>query len=332
MKATILSSIAALALPPCVHAQACTGDIAVNGGVDGGDLSVLLANWGQVTSTALSHACDVDGNGRVDGADLATLLSSWGACPAGTWCTVIDFRPDPAVVGEPSLRTAIAATGHPWRVWDRNTGIEMLLVPPGAFQMGCIMGSDQWPECALGEEQAHTETVAQSFYLGRFEVSESQWTGTMGRNPSQFRGLPNAADRPVESVSMNAVVGFLARTDLRLPTAPEWEFACRAGTTAPFFNGSTDESTLVSLAWYSADTWETAIPGYKPFPVGLKQPNGFGFFDMLGNVWEWTSGWDGEVRGGCYDSSALGVRSSSRAWYPPGLADCHVGFRVARNP
>ena len=81
MKNTILASLVTLILAPFAGAQ-CVGDIAADGRVDGGDLGVQLANWGPVTSTALSQACDLDGNGMVDGADLGTLLANWGYCPA----------------------------------------------------------------------------------------------------------------------------------------------------------------------------------------------------------------------------------------------------------
>jgi len=146
--------------------------VAVDGRVDGGDLGVLLANWGPVTSTALSRACDFDNSGQVDGADLGALLAGWGACPLSTWATILQAQPDPAVVTDPVLRDAIAATGLPWRVRDTGTGVEMLLVPPGTFQMGCIMGSQYG--CNSWELPVHQVTLTNAFYLGRYEVMPAQ--------------------------------------------------------------------------------------------------------------------------------------------------------------
>jgi len=82
MKHLLWAAIAMLCLAPFAHAQGCVGDVVADGRVDGGDLGTLLANWGQVTSSSVSVACDLDGNGAVDGADLGALLASWGNCPA----------------------------------------------------------------------------------------------------------------------------------------------------------------------------------------------------------------------------------------------------------
>jgi hypothetical protein len=96
MKTTVQAAAAAaitLITSQTVHAQGCIGDVAVDGRVDGGDLGVLLANWGPVTSTALSRACDIDNSGQIDGADLAALLAGWGACPLSSWATILEAHP-----------------------------------------------------------------------------------------------------------------------------------------------------------------------------------------------------------------------------------------------
>jgi formylglycine-generating enzyme required for sulfatase activity len=351
MRAAILAFLFALASAPFTHAQGCIGDVAMDGKVDGGDLGLLLANWGSVTPTALSHACDIDDDGRVDGADLGSLLSNWGACPAGTWSTVIDFQPDPSVVAASSSRTAIIATGYPWRVWDRNTGIEMLVVPPGTFQMGCIMGSNGFG-CYSAELPVRQVMLTNSFYLGRYEVTQAQWQARMGTNPSFFQGpssqvpVAEVPRRPVERVSWNNVQNYLNSSGMRLPTEAEWEYACRAGTQTPYFNGSTDDSTVGALAWYSPNS------GGQTRPVGGRAPNALGFHDMLGNVYEYVKDWYGlypssaqtnpagpltgtyrVARGGSFDCLEPDfVRSSHRNNASPSNLNYSFGFRVARNP
>jgi formylglycine-generating enzyme required for sulfatase activity len=311
---------------------------------------VLLANWGPVTSTALSRACDFDNNGQVDGADLGALLAKWGACPVPTWYTVIEAQPDPAVVTDANLRAAIVATGLPWRVRDTSTQVEMLLVPPGTFQMGCIMGSNVYG-CYSDEQPVHAVTLTNAFYLGRYEVTQAQWVARMGSNPSSFRTTSaqvppdQIPSRPVEQVSWNTIQGYLSATGFRLPTEAEWEYACRAGTQTPFYDGSTNDGTAGALAWYAPNS------GGQTLPVGGKQANAFGFHDMLGNVCEWVNDWYGGytsdaqtdpmgpasadtrvMRGGSWDSGANHARSSIRFNFMSVFTNNNIGFRVARNP
>jgi formylglycine-generating enzyme required for sulfatase activity len=232
-------------------------------------------------------------------------------------------------------------------VRDNGTGIEMLLVPPGTFEMGCIMGSNQHG-CNFWEQPVHQVTLTSAFYLGRYEVTQSQWMATIGSNPSRFvpaNGYPGSGSRPVERVSWDTIQGYLSATGFRLPTEAEWEYACRAGTQTPFYNGSQNDSTLGSLAWYSASG------GDQTRPVGGKLSNAFGFHDMLGNVWEFVSDGYGEyspvhqtdptgpreqtvrvLRGGCWDCLPDGLRSSDRAGGAVNWISDTVGFRVARNP
>ena len=168
----------------------------------------------------------------------------------------------------------------------------------------------------------------------------------MGSNPSGFQGFPDSPSRPVEQVSWNTIQGYLSATGFRLPTEAEWEYACRAGTQTPFYNGSTDDSTLGALAWYISNS------GHQTHTVGGKAPNGFGLHDMLGNVWEWvndrfvnypssaqidpTGGAEGTlvrvIRGGSLDGGSSTVRSSWRFDPFPTLTASSVGFRVARTP
>ena len=334
----MLAACAALAVAPAARAQGCTGDLNGDRVVTGADLGLLLGNWGH------AGIGDIDGNGVVDGADLGALLGAWGACPpvVPSWATLVEAQPDPAVVTDPALRAAIAATGLAWRVRDTGTQMEMMLIPPGTFQMGCIMGSNRYG-CSSGEQPVHQVTLTNAFYLGRYEVTQSQWVAKMGWNPSSFQGQWDSASRPVESVSWYTIQGYLSATGLRLPTEAEWEYACRAGTQTPFYNGSTDDSTVGALAWCSPN-------GHRTHAVGGKAANGFGLYDMLGNVWEWVNDWSGAypssaqtnptgpvsgpyrvVRGGSWQNGSAYVCSSYRN-YPPPSFYYTIGFRVARTP
>jgi formylglycine-generating enzyme required for sulfatase activity len=334
---------------PELGACRCVGDIVTDGIVNGADLGTLLAYWGLTTSVPYSQASDINVDGRVDGADLGRLLSNWGVCqyPGITvpaWATLIEALPDPAVVTDPALRTAIAATGLAWRVRDTTTQIEMLLVAPGAFEMGCTSGSNAFG-CDERELPVHAVTISRAYYVGKHEVTQAQWLQTMASNPAFFQGFGDSSSRPVESVSWSAVQGYLTATGLRLLTEAEWEFACRAGTATPFYNGSTDDSTVGNLAWSPSNA------GNETHAVGGKAPNALGFYDMLGNVYEWVNDWYGPystnaqfdpsgpakgtyhaIRGGAWYLDMETVRSSSRIYGFPTDQFPFIGFRVGRNP
>jgi formylglycine-generating enzyme required for sulfatase activity len=262
-----------------------------------------------------------------------------------TWATLVEATPDPAVVTDATLRAAITASGLAWRVRDTATQMEMLCVPAGTFMMGCT-ASNQYA-CNGDENPTHSVTLTQGFYVGRYEVTQSQWLATMGSNPSYFAGQSDSASRPVERVSWNTIQGYLSATGMRLPSEAEWESACRAGTTTAFNNGSSDDATVGMIAWYSSNS------GSQTHAVGGKAANALGLHDMTGNVWEWVNDcYDGSyysvspstnplgpvsgtyrgLRGGSWDVNTYRVRSSSRGLYTPGNSDYIIGFRVVRSP
>ena len=276
--------------------------------------------------------------------DAEEQPTSAGAGRVPAWATLIEAQPDPAVVTDPALRAAIAATGYAWRVRDTATKIEMLLIPPGTFDMGSANGQDD-------ERPVHQVTLTKAFYLGRYEVTQGEWEAFMGTNPSFFSERFDSEKRPVETVSWDMVQGFLRAANMRLPTEAEWEYAYRAGTTTAFhcLPGSprgTDEDTRVgSIAWFDGNS------GDETHAVGGKAANGFGLHDMAGNVWEWVNDWDGDysgapqtdpmgpasgsfrvVRGGSWGFDPFSLRASYRYGISPGYAGCDVGFRVARAP
>jgi formylglycine-generating enzyme required for sulfatase activity len=319
----------------CEYAR---GDFGLDGSVDGKDLGYLLASWGSADPFA-----DLDGNQLVNGADLGKLLANWGATPFGggsclgtpAWATLLEYFPDPAVVTNLTLRAAINSSGRPWRVRDTATQMEMVLVPQGTFTMG---------EAGYAEP-AHSVTLTQAFYLGRYEVTQGQWVAKMGSNPSYFQGQSDSASRPVERVSWNTIQSFLSATGMRLPSEAEWEYACRAGTTTAFNNGSSDGATVGTIAWYSSNS------GSQTHAVGGKAANALGLHDMGGNLWEWVNdrygayssgaqtnplgpvfGTNRVLRGGSWGGSTDSVRSSYRYDSTPGFTSSAIGFRVARTP
>ncbi|MBM3273502.1 formylglycine-generating enzyme family protein [Candidatus Kaiserbacteria bacterium] len=284
------------------------------------------------------------------------------------WAEVIQAEVDPAVVTDATLRDAIKATGLPWRVRDRGTKIEMLLVPPGEFVMGKSRGDD---EAGNNELPAHEVKLTKAFYLGRYQVTQQQFAGITKVNPSKFAKfvvptvealmgdgftkseaeeklqswvapLPASDAKgnewPVEQVSWGDCAAFCKKAGFRLPTEAEWEYACRAGTRAPRY-GELDE-----IAWYN---------NRETHAVGTKQANALGLHDMLGNVYEWVNDWYGDysadaqtnpqgpssdsyrvLRGGDWSYfGSVNCRASGRGHgaYPDYSIDV-VGFRVARTP
>ena len=220
---------------------------------------------------------------------------------------------------------------------------EMALIPPGEF----LMGSDS-PEADPDEQPVHPVLISKPFWFGKTEVTQALWQAVMGNNPSKFKSGDNY---PVEDApwpecqkfiqSLNQMLGG----DLfRLPTEAEWEYACRAGTTGERYG------ELDAIAWYAGNS------GGRTHPVGLKQPNAFGLYDMLGNVWEWCQdiycfpypsgyqidptgcdpslNWTGRVyRGASWETIDQGVRSPQRdRWHPNnGFPSVSVGLRLART-
>ncbi len=202
------------------------------------------------------------------------------------------------------------------------------------------------------EEPQHNVNIS-PFFMGKYEVTQGQWEAVMGNNPSNFKG----AKRPVEEVSWAQAVEFCRKLSqktgktYRLPSEAEWEYACRAGTTTPFYFGDTSTPDLVN--YDGNHPYGSAPKGLyrkQTTDVGSFPPNPFGLYDMHGNVWEWCSDrWhdnyngaptDGSswetgtndnrvLRGGSWDLNAVFCRSAYRVWVSAGFRWWFGGFRVA---
>jgi formylglycine-generating enzyme required for sulfatase activity len=210
-------------------------------------------------------------------------------------------------------------------------------IDAGEFMMGSENGD-------ADEKPVHRVRISRPFEMGKFEVTQAQWEAVTGSNPSYFKG----AKLPVENVSWEDARQFIEKLNAqndgyfyRLPTEAEWEYACRAGSTGDY------AGNLDAMAWYGD------ISGAKTHPVGQKQPNAWGLYDMHGNVWEWCQDWYSAnyyaqspgadpqgpasgsarvTRGGGWNFSAVGCRSASRFRNASGSHNRYLGFRLARTP
>jgi formylglycine-generating enzyme required for sulfatase activity len=196
------------------------------------------------------------------------------------------------------------------------------------------------------EKPAHPVTLTKPYYMGKFTVTQEQYQAAIGASPSNFNGK----DNPVETVSWEDAQEFCTKLakqtkkPVRLPTEAEWEFACRAGTTTTHYSGDAD-ADLTRVAWYDGSSKGMT------HPVGQKEPNVFGLYDMHGNVWQWCQDWldsykeseaenpqgpvDGGkrlLRGGSWMNNSWYCRSSARAWIEPNTRWQFIGFRVVVLP
>lgn len=236
-------------------------------------------------------------------------------------------------------------------------GMEFVKIPTGEFMMGCSQGDNA---CKPEEKPEHRVRITKTLEMGRYEVTQGEWKAVMNANESVFVG----ERQPVENVTRAEAIEFANRLTAkndgfryRLPTEAEWEYAARAGSTAPTYG------PLDDIAWYGKNSND------ETHPVGQKKPNAWGLYDMLGNVREWVSdtfaapyyasspvddppgaqanyGERGQpgfvggagvalpvIRGGAWPNPAELVRVSERYHYfGPTLRVSDVGFRLVREP
>jgi formylglycine-generating enzyme required for sulfatase activity len=236
--------------------------------------------------------------------------------------------------------------GQTWTVPELN--LQMAYIRPGTFTMGSPASesgrsSDEGPQTQV--------TLTEGYWLGKTEVTQAQWEALMESIPSKFMG----PDRPVEQVFWSDAMEFCRKLTERersagrlpegyeytLPTEAQWEYACRAGTTGQYGG----DGNLDDMGWYRQNSGNTT------HPVGQKQANAWGLYDMHGNVWEWCLDWYGNYpggsvrdptgpasgtgrvgRGGGWGSYAIGCRSAFRSGGVSGYRFNGLGFRLALAP
>ena len=242
-----------------------------------------------------------------------------------------------------------------------NVPLVLVRIPAGTFEMGSPT-SERGRQADEGPQ--HLVSIGQGFYIGKYEVTQAQWQAVMGLVPAQGHGT--GGDYPVYYVSWNDVAGpggFVERVNamlpsarLRLPTEAEWEYAARAGTTTPFSFGDDPSCSLAfcgDCALFNQYMWcSGSLTGYGSRPVGEKDPNPWGLYDVHGNVWEWVQDCyhasyagapaDGSawlvpsssrrvVRSGSWHVWAKSCRSANRGDYPSDNRQATFGFRLARS-
>lgn len=220
---------------------------------------------------------------------------------------------------------------------EPTTGMEFIWVEGGCFQMGDIFGEGD------DDERPIHEVCVDSFGMSRHEVTQGQWRKIMGNNPSRSA---KGSNYPVEQISWNDTQDFIRNLNslvgrsFRLPTEAEWEYAARSGGREEKYAGGGD---VDRLGWYEGNS------GGSAHPVGTKEPNGLGFYDMSGNLWEWCSDWydikyyrqsprhnpqgpsSGSfrvIRDGCWNGSSHLARSGNRDSFRPGYSLDNIGFRL----
>ncbi|MCW3131108.1 MAG: SUMF1/EgtB/PvdO family nonheme iron enzyme, partial [Candidatus Methanospirare jalkutatii] len=292
-------------------------------------------------------------------------------------------------LGEPTIAEGLSREVSEARKWlgtrageEREfeiwPGVKMAFVwvPAGTFKMGSPSNE---PKRDSDEGPVHEVEISRGFWMGKYEVTQGQWQAIMGENPSEFKNC--GSDCPVENVSWEDCQEFIGKLNgrlpsgawrYRLPTEAEWEYACRAGTQTALYTGPitirgwNNAPELDAIAWYGGNScvryergWDCSDWPERQYscsrcgthPVGRKEPNAWGLYDMLGNVWEWCQDWYGEgyykrsprvdpkgpasgsyrvERGGGWNVSARGCRCADRSWNDPGWRNNNLGLRLVR--
>ncbi len=251
---------------------------------------------------------------------------------------VIDARKPGALPDILSPRWSSGVTAKQRAVLGRLVE-NMVRVQGGTFVMGAT--SEQGTNARADEKPTH-KVVLGDYYIGKYEVTQAEWEAVTGKNPSFFRG----ENRPVECVSWQECQEFLKKLNeltglqFALPTEAQWEFAARGGNKSRGSKYSGSNHTH-AVAWCATES------GSETHPVGTKQPNELGLYDMSGNVWEWcgdwyagyssgsqtnptgpASGWERVRRGGEWGSDANACRVSHRFHYNPHQRTYSIGLRL----
>ena len=228
------------------------------------------------------------------------------------------------------------------REFADRSGIEFVKIAAGTFAMGSPMREPR----RGADELLHQVTISEPFYLGKYEVTRAQWEAIMESDPLSYKA-DGCGECPVGNVSWDDIQEFIARLNMqqdgpyRLPTEAEWEYAARAGTQTAYSFGNNDIA-LGAYAWFRRNN------DGRMNPVGHKDPNEWGLYDMHGNVWELVGDWYGAYpsspvtdpqgpstgtqriqRGGSLSDDPVFLRAAYRG--DSSHASCeNCGFRLAR--
>jgi formylglycine-generating enzyme required for sulfatase activity len=225
--------------------------------------------------------------------------------------------------------TASPVSPHAKTKVNRQDGLTYVWIPPGTFQMGC---SSDDSDCKDNERPAHSVTLTKGIWIGQTPVTQAAYKKVVGSNPSTFKGDP----LPVEQISWDDAKAYCEGAGMRLPTEAEWEYAARGGSFTARY------APLDQIAWYGGNSSGTT------HEAGQKHTNGYGLYDMLGNVYEWvadryepysaagtvdpkgpTTGQFRVVRGAPWFAVASDVRVSLRYSGQPLYPSYDIGVRCA---
>lgn len=311
---------------------------------DGVKLELVLIPAGKfIMGTPEPAPVDEDAFDRRIATGFMLLVAS-GAALLGMLAVVIirairQKRRPQVSLGRLLLVTVVAGgcvlSGLHWR-----QSVQRLKIAKSEFQTARM----RFHSANSDEKPAHLVTLTQPFYIGKFTVTQAQFLAMTGANPSRCKGKENPVDQIYWNEAQDFCKTLAERTKraVRLPTEAEWEYSCRAGTQTKYYSGDT-EADLLRVGWCAVNT-----PGTS-HPVGQKEPNAFGLYDMHGNVWQLCQDWYDEdyyrksgnenpigplkgvvhsLRGGAFYYPPEHCRSANRCGYLPGNLSHFVGFRI----
>ncbi|MBT3196101.1 MAG: formylglycine-generating enzyme family protein [Gammaproteobacteria bacterium] len=239
-----------------------------------------------------------------------------------------------------------------------------------------MMGSPTSEPGRDNDERQHRVKLTEGYWMGKYEVTQGQWKKVMGNNPSNFTSCGSSC--PVEMISWEDTQSFIRKLNgrgngtFKLPSEAQWEYAARAGSTTALYSGNltikgkNNGPELDPISWYGGNSGVHYSGGYDcsgwsekqyssnscgTHPVGKKQPNNYGLYDMSGNVWEWVNDWKGGYptgtvtdpegpssgrsrvyRGGSWLHYAGSLRSADRYDDSPSYRNRYLGVRLLRQP
>ena len=288
-----------------------------------------------------NHQVEVRKDGYATDRKSVSISEGQTASITGTLASNAVASSSSNTLGYSSASSSMASGSNTISIPVKNgISIEMVKVEAGTFMMGA---TSEMKDPSSDEKPLHQVTLTNDYYMGKYEVTQALWRAVMGSNPSKYKG----DNLPVEKVSWNDCQKFISKLNkmtgrkFRLPTEAEWEYAARGGKRSRGYQYS-GNSNISNVAWYDGNS------GSKPHPVGTKQANELGIYDMSGNVYEWCSDWYGSYssssqtnptgadsgssrvyRSGSWSCFAWGCRLSFRSSFTPDYRRIGLGLRLA---